>query len=151
MEGQIQGGVVQGIGWALSEGYFYREDGSMANASFLDYRMPTALDLPLVETVLVEVANPASPHGIRGVGEVPLVPPMAAIANAIYDAVGVRLGELPMSPDKVIVALHNNQLQEAAGCALQYCTTQTPDSSAGARRLFYPNRYEQSNRTPAFY
>jgi len=115
VEGQIQGGVVQGIGWALSEGYFYREDGSMANASFLDYRMPTALDLPLVETVLVEVANPASPHGIRGVGEVPLVPPMAAIANAIYDAVGVRLGELPMSPDKVIAALHNNRLQEAAG------------------------------------
>ena len=87
----------------------------MANASFLDYRMPTALDLPLVETVLVEVANPASPHGIRGVGEVPLVPPMAAIANAIYDAVGVRLGELPMSPDKVIAALHSNRLQEAAG------------------------------------
>jgi CO/xanthine dehydrogenase Mo-binding subunit len=113
VEGQIQGGVVQGIGWALSEGYFYKEDGSMANASFLDYRMPTALDLPLVETVLVEVFNPASPHGIRGVGEVPLVPPMAAIANAIYDAIGVRLNELPMSPDKVIAALHKNQLQEA--------------------------------------
>jgi CO/xanthine dehydrogenase Mo-binding subunit len=113
VEGQIQGGVVQGIGWALSEGYFYKEDGSMANASFLDYRMPTALDLPLVETVLVEVFNPASPHGIRGVGEVPLVPPMAAIANAIYDAIGVRLNELPMSPDKVIAALHKNQFQEA--------------------------------------
>ena len=113
VEGQIQGGVVQGIGWALSEGYFYKEDGSMANASFLDYRMPTALDLPLVETVLVEVFNPASPHGIRGVGEVPLVPPMAAIANAIYDAIGVRLNELPMSPDKVIAALHKNQFQKA--------------------------------------
>ena len=113
VEGQIQGGAVQGIGWALSEGYFYKEDGSMANASFLDYRMPTALDLPLVETVLVEVFNPASPHGIRGVGEVPLVPPMAAIANAIYDAIGVRLNELPMSPDKVIAALHKNQFQEA--------------------------------------
>ena len=113
VEGQIQGGAVQGIGWALSEGYFYKEDGSMANASFLDYRMPTALDLPLVETVLVEVFNPASPHGIRGVGEVPLVPPMAAIANAIYDAIGIRLNELPMSPDKVIAALHKNQFQEA--------------------------------------
>jgi xanthine dehydrogenase molybdenum-binding subunit len=115
VEGQIQGGVVQGIGWALSEGYFYKEDGTMANPTFLDYRMPTALDLPLVETVLVEVPNPASPHGIRGVGEVPLVPPMAAIANAIYDAIGVRLGELPMSPDKVVAALQANQLQEAAG------------------------------------
>ncbi len=115
VEGQIQGGVVQGIGWALSEGYFYKEDGTMANPTFLDYRMPTALDLPLIETVLVEVPNPASPHGIRGVGEVPLVPPMAAIANAIYDAIGVRLGELPMSPDKVIAALQANSLQEAAG------------------------------------
>lgn len=115
VEGQIQGGVVQGIGWALSEGYFYKEDGTMANPTFLDYRMPTALDLPLVETVLVEVPNLASPHGIRGVGEVPLVPPMAAIANAIHDAIGVRLGELPMSPDKVVAALQANQLQEAAG------------------------------------
>ncbi|MFT5089567.1 MAG: xanthine dehydrogenase molybdenum-binding subunit [Candidatus Latescibacterota bacterium] len=115
VEGQIQGGVVQGIGWALSEGYFYNEDGSMANPTFLDYRMPTALDLPLVETVLVEVPNLASPHGIRGVGEVPLVPPMAAIANAIYDAIGTRLGSLPMSPDKVVAALQANELQEAAG------------------------------------
>ena len=115
VEGQIQGGVVQGIGWALSEGYFYNEDGTMTNPTFLDYRMPTVLDLPLIETVLVEVANPDSPHGIRGVGEVPLVPPMAAVANAIYQATGKRLQDLPMNPDRVIAALHENQVREAAG------------------------------------
>ncbi|NKB70629.1 MAG: molybdopterin-dependent oxidoreductase [Candidatus Latescibacteria bacterium] len=117
VEGQIQGGVVQGIGWALTEGYFYKEDGTMANPTFLDYRMPTALDLPLVETILVEVPNPGSPHGIRGVGEVPLVPTMAAIANAVYQAVGVRLEDLPMSPDRVVAGLaaKGEDLQEAAG------------------------------------
>lgn len=115
VEGQIQGGAVQGIGWALSEGYFYTADGQLANPTFLDYRMPTTFDIPLIETILVEVPNPASPHGIRGVGEVPLVPPMAAIANALYDALGCRLGELPMSPDRVVAALQENQLVEAAG------------------------------------
>ncbi len=117
VEGQIQGGAVQGIGWALTEGYFYREDGSMANPTFLDYRMPTALDLPMVETILVEVPNPGSPHGIRGVGEVPIVPPMAAVANAIFDAIGERLYELPMSPDKVMAAIlrKGDGYSEAAG------------------------------------
>ena len=116
VEGQIQGGAVQGIGWALMEGYFYKEDGSMANPTFLDYRMPTALDLPMVETILVEVPNPASPHGIRGVGEVPLVPPMAAIANAINDAIGERLCDLPMSPDRVMAAiLRGDSYSDAAG------------------------------------
>lgn len=117
VEGQIQGGVVQGIGWALTEGYFYNEDGSMANSTFLDYRMPTTLDLPMVDTVLVEVPNPSSPHGIRGVGEVPLVPTMAAVANAVYDAIGVRLGSLPMSPDRVLAAIQSKaaEHQEAAG------------------------------------
>ena len=115
VEGQIQGGAVQGIGWALSEGYFYGEDGSIANPTFLDYRMPTSFDVPEIETILVEVANPASPHGIRGVGEVPLVPPMAAIANAIHNAISCRMGELPMSPDKVVAALQAAQLSEAAG------------------------------------
>ncbi len=117
VEGQIQGGVVQGIGWALTEGYFYNPDGTLANPSFLDYRMPTVLDLPMIETVLVEVPNPGSPHGIRGVGEVPIVPPMAAVANAIYRAIGVRLNALPMSPDRVVAALQEvgQQFQEAAG------------------------------------
>ena len=117
VEGQIQGGVVQGIGWALTEGYFYNADGTLANSTFLDYRMPTTLDLPMVDTCLVEVANPASPHGIRGVGEVPLVPPMAAIANAIYHATGLRMRELPMSPDRILAALQQRDKEylETAG------------------------------------
>ena len=105
VEGQIQGGVVQGIGWALNEEYVYNDKGVMLNSSFLDYRMPTSLDLPMIDTVIVEVANPNHPYGVRGVGEVPIVPPMAAISNAIYDAIGVRMNDLPMSPDKVLEAL----------------------------------------------
>jgi CO/xanthine dehydrogenase Mo-binding subunit len=83
VEGQMQGGVAQGIGWALNEEYLYDEKGAMTNASFLDYRMPTALDLPMIDTVIVEVPNPGHPYGVRGVGEVPIVPPPAAVANAI--------------------------------------------------------------------
>ena len=105
VEGQIQGGVAQGIGWALNEEYFFDQNGHMANSSFLDYRMPTSLDLPMIDTVIVEVANPTHPYGVRGVGEVPIVPPMAAIANAIYNAVGVRMTNLPMSPGAVLEAL----------------------------------------------
>ena len=105
VEGQIQGGVAQGVGWALNEEYYYDESGTMRNSGFLDYRMPTCLDLPMIETILVEVPNPGHPIGIRGVGEVPIVPPPAAIANAIYRAVGVRMTELPMSPAKVCKAI----------------------------------------------
>ncbi|MEE8466736.1 MAG: xanthine dehydrogenase family protein molybdopterin-binding subunit [Dehalococcoidia bacterium] len=105
VEGQIQGGAVQGIGWALNEEYVFNDSGSMENPTFLDYRMPTSLDLPMIDTVLVEVANPGHPYGVRGVGEVPIVPPMAAIANAIYNAVGVRMEHLPMSPGNVLDAL----------------------------------------------
>ena len=105
VEGQIQGGVVQGIGWALNEEYRFDQQGGMLNSSFLDYRMPISLDLPMIDTVIVEVANPAHPYGLRGVGEVPIVPPMAAISNAVYDAIGVRMDSLPMSPDKVLEGL----------------------------------------------
>ncbi len=105
VEGQMQGGVAQGVGWALNEEFFYNSDGVMMNASLLDYRMPTALDLPMIETVLVEVPNPNHPYGVRGVGEVPIVPPPAAIANAIYRAIGVRMENLPMSPGKVLEAI----------------------------------------------
>jgi CO/xanthine dehydrogenase Mo-binding subunit len=109
VEGQIQGGVAQGVGWALNEEYFYNDQGQMVNSSFLDYRMPTCLDLPKIDTVIVEVANPTHPFGVRGVGEVPVVPPMAAISNAIYKAIGIRMNELPMSPGRVLQALwdHN--------------------------------------------
>ena len=104
VEGQMQGGSVQGIGWALNEEYCYSERGEMANASYLDYRIPTALDLPMIDTVIVEVPNPGHPFGVRGVGEAPIIPPMAAIANAIYGATGVRLNELPMRPDRILAA-----------------------------------------------
>ena len=105
VEGQIQGGVAQGIGWALNEEYYMSDEGQMMNSSLLDYRMPTSLDLPMIDTVIVEVPNPNHPFGVRGVGEVSIVPPMAAIANAIYDAVGVRMTELPMNPAAVRKAL----------------------------------------------
>ena len=108
VEGQIQGGVVQGIGWALNEEYIYGEDGRMQNTGFLDYRMPLASDLPMIEAVVVEVPNPDHPYGVKGVGEANIVPVMAAIANAIKDAVGVRMTSLPMSPPKVLAALDNN-------------------------------------------
>ena len=114
VEGQMQGGVVQGIGWALNEEYFFNEDGQMTNSSFLDYRMPTSLDLPMISTVIVEVANPGHPYGVRGVGEIPIVPPMAAIANAIHDAIGVRMNVLPMSPGAVLEAIWEKEGAQAA-------------------------------------
>jgi CO/xanthine dehydrogenase Mo-binding subunit len=105
VEGQLQGGAAQGIGWALNEEYVYNANGHMENPGFLDYRMPVASDLPMIDTVLVEVPNPRHPFGVRGVGEVPIVPPMAAVANAIKSATGVRMASLPMSPPKVLAAL----------------------------------------------
>ena len=108
VEGQMQGGAVQGIGWALNEGYYFNKDGEMLNSTFLDYRMPTSLDVPQIDTVIVEVPNPGHPYGLRGVAELPLVPPMAAIANAINDAVGTRVTDLPMSPETVSKSLSVN-------------------------------------------
>jgi CO/xanthine dehydrogenase Mo-binding subunit len=105
VESQIQGGVTQGIGWAMNEEYLYDEQGRLLNASLLDYRMPISLDLPMIDTIIVEVPNPGHPYGARGVGEVPIVPPPAAIANAIYNAIGVRMDVLPMSPARVIEML----------------------------------------------
>jgi CO/xanthine dehydrogenase Mo-binding subunit len=105
VEGQIQGGVAQGIGWALNEEYIYDPQGRLDNAGFLDYRVPVASDMPMIEAIMVEVPNPAHPYGAKGVGEVNIVPPMAAIANAIDSAIHRRLTELPMSPPKVRAAL----------------------------------------------
>ena len=105
VEGQIQGACAQGIGWALNEEYYVNEQGHMLNSSFLDYRMPVSLDLPMIDTVIVEVANPAHPFGVRGVGEVGIVPPMAAISNALYQALGVRINQLPMNPGTVLEAI----------------------------------------------
>ena len=105
VEGQMQGGVVQGIGWALNEEYIYDENGRMSNPGFLDYRIPVASDVPMIEPIIVEVPNPNHPYGVKGVGEVSICPPMAAVANAVADAIGRRMQELPMSPPKVLEAL----------------------------------------------
>ncbi len=105
VEGQMQGATVQGIGWALNEEYFYTPDGTMANSSFLDYRMPTTLDLPMIDTVIIEVPNPRHPFGLRGVGEGPIIPPLAAVANAVYHATGARIRKLPITPGSVLEAL----------------------------------------------
>ena len=105
VEGQMQGGMAQGIGWALNEEFIYNEKGELTNPSFLDYRMPTSLDLPMIESIIVEVPNPGHPYGARGVGEVSIVPPPAAVSNAIYRALGVRLYDLPMSPARILEAL----------------------------------------------
>ncbi|MGE3314082.1 MAG: xanthine dehydrogenase family protein molybdopterin-binding subunit [Planctomycetaceae bacterium] len=105
VEGQIQGGTVQGIGWALNEEYWYDDKGTMRNSTYLDYRIPTCYDVPMIDTIMVEVPDPGHPYGVRGVGEVPICPPPAAIANAIYAAVGVRMTELPMSPPRVLAAI----------------------------------------------
>src|SRR5258707_2548682 len=105
VEGQIQGGVTQGIGWALNEEYIYDSRGHMENPGFLDYRIPVASDLPMIEPVMVEVPNPGHPYGAKGAAEVNICPPMAAIANAIERATGRRLTELPMSPPKVLAAI----------------------------------------------
>ena len=104
VEGQMQGGATQGIGWALYEGYAYDKEGRMLNPTLLDYRLPTTLDVPPIETVIVEVPYPKHPFGARGVGEIPIVPPPAAIANAIYRATGARVENLPMSPARILEA-----------------------------------------------
>ena len=108
VEGQMQGGAVQGIGWALNEEYIFDPDGVMENPGFLDYRMPVASDLPMIDTVIVEVPNPDHPYGVRGVGEVGIVPPLAAVANAVYAATGKRIRELPISPVRVLEALSSD-------------------------------------------
>src|SRR3990172_1593920 len=105
VEGQLQGGAVQGIGWALNEEYVYGEDGVLQNPGFLDYRVPVASDVPFIDSVIVEVPNPNHPYGVRGCGEVPIIPPMAAISNAVENAIGVRLRQQPMSPPRVLRAI----------------------------------------------
>ena len=107
VEGQIQGGTVQGIGWALNEEYFYNDEGAMLNSSFLDYRMPTTLDIPMIDAVMIEVPNPRHPFGLRGVGEASIIPPLAAVANAVSHAIGVRINRLPITPGAVLDAIES--------------------------------------------
>jgi CO/xanthine dehydrogenase Mo-binding subunit len=106
VEGQVQGGVAQGVGWALNEAYIFNDKGVLENPSFLDYRMPVASDLPMIETILIESApNQRHPFGAKGVGETPIVPPLAAVANAVSHVVGKRMLDLPLSPPVVLEAL----------------------------------------------
>jgi CO/xanthine dehydrogenase Mo-binding subunit len=105
VEGQMQGGAAQGVGWALNEEYIFDKDGRMENAGFLDYRVPVASDLPMIDTVMIEVPNPRHPFGAKGVGEAPIVPPLAAVGNAVSAAIGVRMPDLPLSPPKIRAAL----------------------------------------------
>jgi CO/xanthine dehydrogenase Mo-binding subunit len=113
VEGQLQGGAVQGIGWALNEEYIYNKEGKVDNPGFLDYRMPVCSDMPMIDCALVEIPNPKHPQGVKGVGEVPLVPVMAAVANAVHNALRIRFYDLPMSPPKVSAAL-DARMQQAA-------------------------------------
>ncbi|MBV1917423.1 MAG: xanthine dehydrogenase family protein molybdopterin-binding subunit [Sphingomonadaceae bacterium] len=106
VEGQLQGGAVQGIGWALNEAYIYNKDGTLDNAGFLDYRMPVASDMPMIDTVMIEKPNPAHPYGVKGVGEVSIVPPLAAVGAAVGNAIGKPMRDLPISPDRVYSAMN---------------------------------------------
>ncbi|MGD9295481.1 MAG: molybdopterin-dependent oxidoreductase, partial [Roseobacter sp.] len=106
VEGQYQGGAAQGIGWALNEEYIYGADGRLQNPGFLDYRIPVCSDLPMIDTQILEIPNPNHPYGVRGVGETSIVPPLAAIANAVSNAVGVRMSHIPMSPPRILAALN---------------------------------------------
>lgn len=105
VEGQFQGGAAQGIGWALNEEYVYGKDGRLQNPGFLDYRIPVCSDLPFIDTKILEIPNPKHPYGVRGVGETSIVPPLAAIGNAVSNAVGVRMTHVPMSPPRILKAL----------------------------------------------
>ena len=114
VEGQFQGGAAQGIGWALNEEYIYGDDGCLQNPGFLDYRIPVCSDLPFIDTKILEIPNPLHPYGVRGVGETSIVPPLAAIGNAVSNAVGVRMNHVPMSPPRILKALKDAQADEKA-------------------------------------
>ncbi len=108
VEGQMQGGAAQGLGWALNEEYIYDANGVMENAGFLDYRVPVASDLPMIDCQIIEVPNPRHPFGVRGVGETPIVAPLAATANAVRDATGIRINDLPLSPPNILAAIDSD-------------------------------------------
>lgn len=114
VEGQFQGAAAQGIGWALNEEYVYGKDGRLQNPGFLDYRIPVCSDLPFIDTKILEIPNPTHPYGVRGVGETSIVPPLAAIGNAVSNAVGVRMNHVPMSPPRILKALKDAQADEKA-------------------------------------
>jgi CO/xanthine dehydrogenase Mo-binding subunit len=114
VEGQFQGGAAQGIGWALNEEYIYGKDGRLQNPGFLDYRIPVCSDLPFIDTQILEIPNPGHPYGVRGVGETSIVPPLAAVGNAVSNAAGVRMTHVPMSPPRILKALKTRRQENAA-------------------------------------
>jgi CO/xanthine dehydrogenase Mo-binding subunit len=107
VEGQIHGGVTQGIGWALFEGYEYDENGQLLTSTLMDYALPHSEDVPNITPILVEIPSDLGPFGAKGVGEPPVVPVGGAIANAVYDAVGARVREMPITPERVFNVIHN--------------------------------------------
>ncbi|OGQ11112.1 MAG: hypothetical protein A2026_19965 [Deltaproteobacteria bacterium RBG_19FT_COMBO_46_12] len=111
LEGQVYGGATQGIGYALTERLIL-QNGKVMNPNFLDYKMLTAKDVPKIETIVIETDDPFGPFGAKGIGEPGLVPTAPAIANAIYDAVGVRIKDLPITPEKVLAALKEKSSQK---------------------------------------
>jgi CO/xanthine dehydrogenase Mo-binding subunit len=113
VEGQIQGGVTQAVGHALMEQVCYEADGTPLMQGFLDYKIPSALDLPVIEPVIVEVPDAEGPFGARGIGEPPILAFAPAVANAIYDAVGVRITSLPITAEKVLEALERKRQGQA--------------------------------------
>jgi CO/xanthine dehydrogenase Mo-binding subunit len=109
VEGQYQGGAAQGIGWALNEEYVYGANGRLQNPAFLDYRIPVCSDLPFIDTQILEIPNPHHPYGVRGVGETPIVPPLAAVSIAVTNATGVRMTHIPMSPPRILKAIKTHR------------------------------------------
>jgi CO/xanthine dehydrogenase Mo-binding subunit len=109
VEGQIHGGVTQGIGWALFEGLEHDENGQLLTSTWMDYAMPHSFDVPNITTLLIAVPSGKGPYGAKGVGEPPVIPVAAAIANAIYDAVGVRSLELPITPERLFQGIMHKQ------------------------------------------
>ncbi|MDP2727452.1 MAG: molybdopterin-dependent oxidoreductase, partial [Dehalococcoidia bacterium] len=103
-EGQIDGSVIGGIGQGLFEDLM-RKDGIVLDPSFIDYKLPTALETPIVKAMLVEPGEPAGPFGAKGFGEGTMLPTAPAIANALVDALGIRLKDLPLTPEKVLQAM----------------------------------------------
>jgi CO/xanthine dehydrogenase Mo-binding subunit len=105
VEGQIHGGVTQGLGWALYEGFEYDEHGQLLTSTLMDYALPYSFEVPEITTLFVEIPSGPGPYGAKGVGEPPVIPVAATIANAIHDAVGVRPAEIPITSERLFTAL----------------------------------------------
>jgi xanthine dehydrogenase molybdenum-binding subunit len=125
IEGQIEGGILQGIGYCLTE-ELKVEDCRIRNPSFTDYKLPSATDLPELKISLIETKDPAGPYGAKGIGEAPLIPVAAAIVNAVYNATGVRITELPLTPERVLTKLRQARNVAAA---------RTPDGDPAEKEL----------------